>query len=36
MMVEDFYKLGARKLTLMGGEPTLYGINDERKPFLTS
>ena len=32
-MVEDFYKLGARKLTLMGGEPTLYGIEEKRKPF---
>lgn len=32
-MVEDFYKLGARKLTLMGGEPTLYRIEEKRKPL---
>ena len=33
MLIEDFYQLGARKLTLMGGEPTLYGIEEGRKPF---
>lgn len=32
-MVEDFYKLGARKLTLMGGEPTLYRIKEKNRPF---
>ncbi len=32
-MIEDFYKLGARKLTLMGGEPTLYRIEEKREPF---
>ena len=32
-MVEDFYKLGARKLTLMGGEPTLYGFKEKRQPL---
>lgn len=33
MMIEDFYQLGARKLTLMGGEPTLYRIEENRQPF---
>lgn len=33
MMVEDFYNLGARKLTLMGGEPTLYDVRNGRKAF---
>lgn len=33
-LVHDFYIMGARKLTIMGGEPTLYGIADEWKPLL--
>lgn len=33
-MITDMYELGARKLTLMGGEPTLYGKEDGNKPLL--
>lgn len=32
-LIEDFYKMGARKLTLMGGEPTLYRIAEGNEPF---
>ena len=32
-LISDFYELGARKLTLLGGEPTLYG-KYQNKPFL--
>jgi MoaA/NifB/PqqE/SkfB family radical SAM enzyme len=32
-MLKDFYSLGARKLTLMGGEPTLYRLNEGSKPL---
>ncbi|MDR1541386.1 MAG: radical SAM protein [Clostridiales bacterium] len=32
-LIEDFYELGARKLTLMGGEPTLYGLSSGRIPL---
>lgn len=28
-LLSDFYSLGARKLTLLGGEPTLYGTENE-------
>lgn len=35
MMVRDFYKLGARKLTLMGGEPTLYDFKNNREAFFS-
>lgn len=31
---EAFYSLGARKVTLLGGEPTLYGIDKGRQPLL--
>ncbi len=33
-LIEYFYGLGARKLTIMGGEPTLYGEEEARKPLL--
>ena len=32
-MLEDFRNLGASKLTLMGGEPTLYGLEQKREPL---
>lgn len=32
-LISDFFELGARKLTLLGGEPTLYG-KYQNKPFL--
>ncbi|CUX55191.1 molybdenum cofactor biosynthesis protein A [Clostridium sp. C105KSO15] len=32
-LIEDFYALGARKLTLMGGEPTLYCLKQKRQPL---
>lgn len=32
-LIQDFYELGARKLTLLGGEPTLYG-RYQNNPFL--
>lgn len=28
-----FYHLGARKLTILGGEPTLYGLRKNREPL---
>lgn len=34
-LLHDFYFMGARKLTIMGGEPTLYGIEEEWKPLLS-
>lgn len=34
-LIEDFYFLGARKLTIMGGEPTLYGQECGWKPLLS-
>lgn len=33
-LISDFREMGAIKLTLMGGEPTLYGIKDHNKPLL--
>lgn len=33
-LISDFREMGAIKLTLMGGEPTLYGINENNKPLL--
>lgn len=33
-LLEDFREMGAVKLTLMGGEPTLYGIKQNNKPLL--
>lgn len=32
-MLEIFYSYGARKLTFIGGEPTLYGIKQQNKPL---
>jgi len=34
-LLSDFREMGASKLTIMGGEPTLYGISQEHKPLLT-
>ena len=33
-LISDFREMGAKKLTLMGGEPTLYGIKEKNKPLL--
>lgn len=33
-LISDFYELGARKLTLLGGEPTLYGKYQGKKYLL--
>ena len=33
-LLEDFREMGAVKLTLMGGEPTLYGIKQNNRPLL--
>jgi MoaA/NifB/PqqE/SkfB family radical SAM enzyme len=33
-LLKAFRRLGASKLTLLGGEPTLYGYGDGRKPLL--
>lgn len=33
-LVSDFREMGASKLTIMGGEPTLYGISREWRPLL--
>lgn len=33
-LLEDFHELGARKLTLLGGEPTLYGKYQGKKYLL--
>lgn len=33
-LISDFKELGASKLTIMGGEPTLYGITHDWKPLL--
>ena len=33
-LISDFREMGASKLTIMGGEPTLYGIDQEWKPLL--
>lgn len=34
-LIQDFYFLGARKLTIMGGEPTLYGQEQNLAPLLS-
>ncbi len=34
MLLEDFYEMGARKLTLMGGEPTLYDVKNNNENLL--
>ncbi len=34
-LIEDFYEIGARKLTIMGGEPTLYGKECDWIPLLS-
>lgn len=33
-LISDFYELGARKLSILGGEPTLYGKNQGKKYLL--
>jgi molybdenum cofactor biosynthesis enzyme MoaA len=33
-LIMDFHELGARKLTILGGEPTLYGAAEGWKPLL--
>jgi len=33
-LISDFREMGASKLTIMGGEPTLYGIDQEWKSLL--
>jgi|WetSurSiteA1Bulk_404760.scaffolds.fasta_scaffold00125_9 MoaA/NifB/PqqE/SkfB family radical SAM enzyme len=33
-LLKTFKKLGASKVTFLGGEPTLYGYREERKPLL--
>ena len=33
-LISDFREMGASKLTIMGGEPTLYGASQEWKPLL--
>lgn len=33
-LISDFRELGALKLTILGGEPTLYGINDKNIPLI--
>ena len=32
-LISDFRKMGATKLSILGGEPTLYGIKDNNKPL---
>lgn len=32
-LVSAFHALGARKLTILGGEPTLYGYSEDHKPL---
>jgi MoaA/NifB/PqqE/SkfB family radical SAM enzyme len=32
-LVSDFHELGARKLTILGGEPTLYGASENNQPL---
>jgi len=34
-LLSDFRNMGASKLTIMGGEPTLYGASQEWEPLLT-
>lgn len=34
-LLKTFKKLGASKVTFLGGEPTLYGYRDNRKPLLS-
>lgn len=33
-LISDFREMGASKLTIMGGEPTLYGAVQNHKPLL--
>jgi MoaA/NifB/PqqE/SkfB family radical SAM enzyme len=33
-LISDFREMGASKLTIMGGEPTLYGASQEWEPLL--
>lgn len=32
-LIKAFHRLGARKLTILGGEPTLYGARDDHWPL---
>jgi MoaA/NifB/PqqE/SkfB family radical SAM enzyme len=32
-LIASFHRLGARKLTILGGEPTLYGARDDHLPL---
>lgn len=34
-LISDFHEMGARKLTIMGGEPTLYGADRDWRPLLS-
>lgn len=34
-LISDFKEMGASKLTIMGGEATLYGASQDWKPLLT-
>lgn len=34
-LISDFRQIGASKLTITGGEPTLYGASEDHKPLLT-
>jgi len=33
-LLSDFRELGAKKLTILGGEPTLYGLSQNNEPLL--
>src|SRR5215213_3224164 len=33
-LISDFRELGASKLTILGGEPTLYGASENHRPLL--
>lgn len=33
-LISDFREIGAIKLSILGGEPTLYGINEDYKPLI--
>lgn len=35
-LISDFYELGARKLSILGGEPTLYGKYQEKRYLLAT
>src|SRR5262245_40213237 len=33
-LITDFKEMGASKLTIMGGEPTIYGLSEGLQPLL--